>query len=92
MGLAPVLDALNFERVDTLVVPFGLAAPGARCVNGHLAASGPKCGICQSRLEPMPDVIDSAVASAMRQGSRVEILSLLEPEEMPRDIGALLRF
>jgi len=40
----------------------------------------------------MPDVIDSAVASAMRQGSRVEILSLLDPEETAKDIGALLRF
>ena len=93
MSLAPVLEALNFERVETLVVPFGLSAPGASCVaNGHLAVSGSECAICKSRLEPMPDVIDSAVASAMRQGSRVEILSLLDPEETAKDIGALLRF
>lgn len=93
MGLPPVLHALNEERVDTLVVPFGLSLPGARCSdNGHLAAGGSRCGICQGRLEPVSDVIDDAVASAMRQGSRVEILSLLEPEETARDIGALLRF
>jgi peptide chain release factor subunit 1 len=93
MGLAPVLDALNFERVETLVVPFGLARPGFRCAGyGHLAADGSTCGICQAPLEPVADLIDAAVAGAMRQGSRVEILSLLEPEETVRDIGALLRF
>jgi peptide chain release factor subunit 1 len=93
IGLSPVLHALNEERVDTLVVPFGLSAPGARCSEyGHLAAGGRRCGICQGRLEPVRDVVDDAVASAMRQGSRVEILSLLEPEETAKDIGALLRF
>jgi peptide chain release factor subunit 1 len=93
MGLAPVLDALNFERVETLVVPFGLSRPGFRCAqNGHLAAEGSTCAICQSALEPVPDVVDAAVASALRQGSRVEILSLVEPEETAKDIGALLRF
>jgi peptide chain release factor subunit 1 len=93
MGLAPVIDALNFERVETLVVPFGFTRPGFRCAAyGHLAVDGSTCGICQSRLEPEPDLIDAAVAAAMRHGSEVEILSLLEPEEMARDIGALLRF
>jgi peptide chain release factor subunit 1 len=93
VGLAPVLDALNFERVDTLVIPFGFSARGASCVeNEHLAAAGSVCELCQSKLEPVPDIVDSAVASAMRRGSRVEILSMLEPEDSPNDIGALLRF
>jgi peptide chain release factor subunit 1 len=93
MGLAPVLDALNFEKVQTLVVPFGLIRPGFRCTeSGHLAADGSVCGICQATLEPVPDVIEAAVAGAMHQGSRVEILSLLEPEETAGDIGAILRF
>jgi peptide chain release factor subunit 1 len=92
-GLVPVIDALNFERVETLVVPFGLTRPGFRCVAyGHLAVEGSTCGICQGQLEPAPDLIDAAVAAAIRQDSRVEILSLLESEETPRDIGALLRF
>jgi hypothetical protein len=37
-------------------------------------------------------VVESAVASAMRQSSRVEILSLLDPEETGHDVAALLRF
>ena len=92
-GLGPVLDALNEGRVDVLVVPFGLSLPGARCSDfGHLATTGSVCGLCDGALEAEPDVIDSAVSAALRQGSRVEILSLLEPEETAEDIGALLRF
>jgi peptide chain release factor subunit 1 len=92
-GLGPVLHALNDGRVDTLVVPFELSVPGARCVEcGRLAISGSRCGICGGRLELDSDVIESAVASAIRQSSKVEILSLLEPEETIPDIAALLRF
>jgi peptide chain release factor subunit 1 len=92
-GLGPVLDALNSERVETLVVPFGLARAGFQCAGyGHLAAEGTACSLCQARLEAVPDLIDAAVAWAIRHGSRVEILSLLEPEESARDVGALLRF
>lgn len=92
-GLQPVLHALNEGRVELLVVPFGLSVPGARCVQcGSLAAGGSVCGACGGRLESVPDVIETAVATAIRQSSRVEMLSLLEPEETTREIGALLRY
>jgi peptide chain release factor subunit 1 len=92
-GVGPVLHALNEGRVDTLVVPFGLTLPGARCTDcGRLATSGVVCSTCRGRLEPDPDVVDSAVAGAIRQSSKVEILSLLEPEETAPDMAALLRF
>ncbi len=92
-GLGPVLHALNEGRVDTLVVPFGLSVPGAQCsACGRLATAGSVCSTCGGGLEAVPDVVESAVASAMRQSSRVEILSLLEPEEIAHDIAALVRF
>jgi peptide chain release factor subunit 1 len=92
-GLEPVLHALNEGRVDTLVVPFGLSLPGARCTEcGRLAAAGSVCGTCSGKLEPVPDVVESAVAGAIRQSSRVEILSLLEPEVTSHQVSALLRF
>ncbi|HEY3209442.1 MAG TPA: Vms1/Ankzf1 family peptidyl-tRNA hydrolase [Actinomycetota bacterium] len=92
-GLGPVLHALNDGRVDTLVVPFGLSMPGTRCQEcGRLATSGSVCRTCGGRLEPVPDVVEGAVANAIRQSSRVEILSLLEPEETAQEVAALLRF
>jgi peptide chain release factor subunit 1 len=92
-GVGPVLHAVNDGRVELLVVPFGLSVPGARCTEcGRLATPGSMCSICGGRLEGEPDVVDSAVASALRQSSRIEILSLLEPEETLPDVAALLRF
>ena len=93
-GLDPVLGALNDGRVETLVVPFGLSGRGARCVDcGRLASKGSKCATCGGRLEAVPDVVESAVAAALRQSSRVETLSLTTPADgNHQEIGALLRY
>ncbi|HXF56819.1 MAG TPA: Vms1/Ankzf1 family peptidyl-tRNA hydrolase [Actinomycetota bacterium] len=89
VGLGSVLDALNQGRVGTLVVPFGLAREGVRCAGcGWLAEEGETCPTCQEPTELVPDVVDLAVASALRQGARVETLSHVADVE----VGALLRF
>jgi peptide subunit release factor 1 (eRF1) len=43
-------------------------------------------------MEPVPDVVEEAVAQALRQGCRVE--TVLHPEGLAQygGIGALLRF
>jgi peptide subunit release factor 1 (eRF1) len=47
---------------------------------------------CGSKMDPVPDVVEEAVAQALRQGCRVE--TVLHPEGLARygGIGALLRF
>jgi peptide chain release factor subunit 1 len=94
MGLDASLSALNGGRVDTLLVPFGVSRKGVRCSScGRLALEGERCATCGGRMAPVPDVVESAVTSALRQSARVETLSVIEldrPEES--DIGALLRY
>ena len=91
-GLEPVLAALNEARVDTLVVPFGLSLPGKRCTPcGRLAAHGERCPTCGGALEDVPDVVESALAAALRQSSRIETLSFVG-NGGGQEIGALLRF
>jgi peptide chain release factor subunit 1 len=94
LGLQPVLDALSEGRVDTLVVPFGLVEPGWRCSScGRLTLAEGPCTTCGGRLQRVPDVAESALEAALRQGSRVETLSMTPPEDGERqEIGALLRF
>lgn len=94
MGLPRVLDALNDGRVDTLVVPLGVSAAGASCTAcGRLAPNGRSCRTCRAPLEPVADVIDIAVAAALRQRSRVETLSFSEGGgPNGTDVGALLRY
>jgi peptide chain release factor subunit 1 len=99
-GLPAVLDALNEGRVDTLVAPFGVSAEGRRCAscgrleasNGSPASRG-KCRTCGGEMEPVRDVVESAVAAALRQRSRVESLPFTGAEGLGQGmIGALLRY
>jgi len=94
IGLDRVLGALNDWRVETLVVPFGLSLAGKRCREcGRLATHGTHCATCGGTLEPVPDIAESAVAAALRQGSRVEILSMItNGNGQEQEVGALLRF
>jgi peptide subunit release factor 1 (eRF1) len=89
-----VLGALNEGRVDTLVVPFGVSARGVRCaICGWLGTNGSTCPVCGKETEPVPDVVESAVAKALQQSSRVESLTVSEWDgKPPSEVGALLRF
>jgi peptide chain release factor subunit 1 len=94
LGLPKVLPALNDLRVDTLVVPFGLEAKGYRCTKcERLWTNGGRCPTCGGHLEAIPDVIESAVAAALRSGARVETISFAGPDVLGDErIGAILRF
>lgn len=92
VGLAPTLDALNDGRVDTLVVPLGTESRGTRCIGcERLSAADGRCASCGAEMEPVPDVLESALAAALRQGCRIETLSSI-PEQTGLELGALLRF
>lgn len=94
LGFSKVLEALNDFRVDTLAVPFGLESKGQRCTRcGRLWMDQPRCPTCRGELEMVPDVVESAVAAALRQSARVETISLAGPDVFGADqIGALLRY
>jgi peptide chain release factor subunit 1 len=94
MGFPGVIEALNDGRVDTLVVPFGLESKGRRCLNcGRLAIDGKRCVTCGGTLETIPDVVETAVAAALRQSARVETVSFAGPEALDSErIGAILRY
>jgi peptide chain release factor subunit 1 len=93
-GLPRVLDALNEGRVETLVVPFGISAEGVHCGScGRLAMRGQRCPTCGGPMEAVHDLVESAVAAALRQRSRLETLPLTTANgEGEAEIGALLRF
>jgi peptide chain release factor subunit 1 len=92
-GFEAVLQALNDGRVDTLVVPFGAAREGARCAQcGRLALGGATCSTCGGHLEAVSDVVESAVAAALQQSSRVETVTLANQLADGLDVGALLRY
>jgi peptide chain release factor subunit 1 len=91
-GLDPTLEALAAGRVSELVVSIDAASPGFRCDGcGRLARDGGSCPACGARMAPVPDVVEAAVAAALRSGADVETV-LGDGLESVDGIGALLRF
>jgi peptide chain release factor subunit 1 len=94
-GIEDTIAALEQGRVDTLLVGADLETAGVRCSScGHLAHRGKTCPACGSAMVEIPDLVEEAIESALRQRCRVEVLpqgtaAALAPLG---DIGALLRF
>jgi peptide chain release factor subunit 1 len=92
-GLRDTLSALEAGRPETLVVSSDLAAAGVRCTScGHLDTEGDRCPACRGEMEAIPDLVEEAVASALRQRSRVETVGGSPELGAIGGIGALLRF
>jgi peptide chain release factor subunit 1 len=92
-GLTGTLAAVAEGRAAEILVGLDLSAPGFSCPNcGRLSERGTRCPACGSTMEPVADVVEEAVARAVRQGSRVE--TIVHPDGLARygGIGALLRF
>ena len=92
-GLAGTLAAVAEGRAAEILVGLDLSAPGFSCPNcGRLSERGTRCPACGTTMEPVADVVEEAVARAVRQGSRVE--TIVHPDGLARygGIGALLRF
>jgi hypothetical protein len=80
-GLAATLDALGEHRVATLVVARGFAAPGSRCprCGWSVADTGAEpCPACGTPTDPLADVVEAAIASALSQNVAVELCDALE--------------
>ncbi len=93
VGLEPTLEALAAGRAGELLVDLDLARPGATCRRcGRLALRGSACPACGGRMDRVPDVVEGAVALALRQGCRVETVVENGELSLLGGIGAFLRF
>ncbi|HUF53084.1 MAG TPA: VLRF1 family aeRF1-type release factor [Dehalococcoidia bacterium] len=96
LGLDETIEALVEGRVDTLVVADGVTGEGSACLDcDYLAvASFEKCPVCTSANVEQVDVIEAAVETAQRTGSRVDFV-FGEAREMlvsRGGLGAILRY
>jgi peptide subunit release factor 1 (eRF1) len=93
-GLQDVLAAVTEQRLETLLVDDGLAAPGRRCTNCGLLAL-PEVGRCpadDADMTDVADVVEVAVERAIGQSAAVHILRDRPELEDYGGIAALLRF
>jgi peptide chain release factor subunit 1 len=92
-GLPGTLAALAEARVGELIVGIDRTAPGMSCPScGRLSEGRETCPACGNGLLPVPDVIEAAVAQALRQGCLIETVMDEGALAGLGGIGALLRF
>lgn len=92
-GLKKTLRSLNRGEVQTLLITRHLSKPGKICPKcGFLFPDEIKCPSCQRKTEPLVDVIDEAVESAIDKKSQV--IHIDPPSKLSRygNIGAYLRY
>jgi len=92
-GLKNTLRKLNNGEVQTLLITRNFSKPGKICPKcGFLFVDETQCPTCQSKTEPLVDVIDEAVELAMDKRCRVKHIN--PPSKLSRygNIGAILRY
>jgi peptide chain release factor subunit 1 len=93
LGLEDTLQALQEQRIQTLVISEGYSAPGASCdyCNYLSASTEPECPICDGTMQPIEDIVDHLIHRALELG--VEIAFVDDPDLQENgSIGAVWRF
>lgn len=93
LGLDDTLQALQEQRIQTLVISEGFSAPGAVCDYCEYLSTSiePECPICDGTMQPIEDIVDHLVHRALELG--FEIAFVNDPDfEQAGSIGALWRF
>ena len=95
VGLENTLDAINNNKVQTLVVEEGFRSGGSECQGyGHLTIKdGEVCPVCGSQLiSAGVDVVDLAVSTVMRHRGDVEVIPSNLILDKVGHMGAVLRY
>ena len=93
-GLREVLAAVHEQRVETLLVEAGFAAPGVRCPTcGWLGADeSAECPADGSATERVDDTVEAAVARALLQSADIRVLRDRAELASHGRVAAILRF
>ncbi len=92
-GLKDTLRSLNRGGVQTLLITRHFSKSGRSCPKCNLLyVDEIKCPSCLRKTDPLLDVIDEAVESAMDKKAQVKHIDPQSKLSRYGDIGALLRF
>lgn len=92
-GLAATLTALNEQRVEILLIEDGFRASGmVEAQTGMLTTDSGDVPIDDPQLEPLDDIVESAIERAIEQSADVMVIRRHPDLGAHGGIGALLRF
>ncbi len=94
IGLEATLEAVTGNRVKTLVMVENYRIPGYFCKDCGILTAKPQehCTGCGKDVEHVSDVVEAAVAAALRSNAEVEILHDVDTLDDKNKIGAILRY
>jgi peptide chain release factor subunit 1 len=91
--LPGVLAAVTEQRVETLLVDEGFAAPGVKCPRcGWLGTEGATCPADGTATEPFDDVVEEAVERALTTSASVRFMRDRPELASHGHVAAILRF
>jgi len=95
VGFNETLDAVNHDRVRTLIITEGLRKTGYQCeacgaLSTILAENCQLCG--EPKLHRIQDVVDSATGRVMHNGAEVDIVHENPDMQKIEGFGAILRY
>lgn len=92
-GLKETLKRLNQFEVQTLVVTHSFSKEGRACpVCRFLYVDELICPVCQKKTEPVMDVVDEAIESAVEKNCPVKHIDLPSKLDRYGKIGAFLKY
>lgn len=98
VGVSDTLQALAEQRVMLLLIAEGLSVAGAECAGcGWLTdqVDVETCALCGTPLAPTDDVIEAAMAPALRQVDDIDVIHGADRDRLMAEcggIGAILRY
>jgi peptide chain release factor subunit 1 len=94
VGLEKILSAISSHRVQTLLFKEGFHSQGTRCKNcGFISPHTLEtCPLCESKTEPILDVVDVAVRSVLQSGGDVEVIHNSPELDKVGKIAGILRY
>jgi len=93
-GIETTLDAVQANRVKTLIVTEGYHVSGYRCPQcGYLTAKPTRdCPNCISTVAPVNDVVEYAITAVLKSGAEVEFVPESTELNKVGGVGAILRY
>jgi len=92
-GLRDTLSRLNVFEVQSLVVTHNFAKPGRICpTHKYLYVEELQCPVCGKKTDPLADVIDEAIETALKRN--IPVRHITPPSKLDRygGLGAFLKY
>ena len=93
VGLDSTIESLMRGEVYSLLVSVGFVESGYTCREcGYMSTRDKQCSLCESSMDPVPDIVDEIISEAIRQRATIHHISSALQLAKRGGVGSVLRF